>query len=265
MITKFQYGGISDIGCKRELNEDYISITELDDHTLFAVISDGAGSKATGETPMQPASIVTREMNEIVQRVYKQDKNLLLENAEVILSEAIHCANRVLGAFKIANEELYAGFGASVTCCLLHDNNTFAFAHTGNTRLYLIRVNPKDGGISVKQLTVDQTKARDLVTEGYITLEQYHTHPDRLIITGGLGVVVDPIIQTYSGKIKDLDFLLMTTDGIHYAVRPEPMAELVIRSEKSEDAVNSLVTAAKSLQYNDNMSAIVVFNGETSA
>ena len=86
-----------------------------------------------------------------------------------------------------------------------------------------------------------------------------------MIITGGLGVVVDPIIQTYSGKIKDLDFLLMTTDGIHYAVRPEPMAELVIRSEKSEDAVNSLVTAAKSLQYNDNMSAIVVFNGETPA
>lgn len=256
MVNKFLYGGLSDVGYKRELNEDYVSIIELDDDTIFAIIADGAGSKTT---TMQPASIVVREMNEIVKRVFEQDKELLIANAEIFLSEAILAANRVLGAFKIANEELYSGFGASVTCCLLTSDNKITFAHTGNTRLYLIRIN-KDGGLSVKQLTQDQTKGKKLVNEGLITLEQYHAHPDRLIITGGLGMAIEPMIQAYSGKIKDLDFLLLTTDGIHYAIKPEPMAEIVVRSDKCEDANKALVEAAKSLHYNDNMSSIVIFN-----
>lgn len=264
MINKLQYGGISDIGYKRKINEDYISVIELDDNTLFAVIADGMGSKATGDQPLQPASIVVREINEFVQRVFEANKSLVTDNLELILTEAIQVANRVLGAFKVANEELFAGFGTSVTCCLLQDNNTFAFAHTGNTRLYLIRVNAKDGGLSIRQITQDQTKGMDLVNEGYITMEQYHTYPDRLILTGGLGVAVDPVIQTYSGKIKDNDFILLTTDGIHYAIKPEPMAEIVLKSLKSEDAAQALVTAAKTQEYNDNMSAIVIFNAKQS-
>lgn len=256
-MDKYLYGGLSDAGYKRELNEDFVSIQELNDDTLFAVIADGAGSKASS---MQPASIVTREINACVQRLFQKDPELFLENTELLLPEIILSANQVLGAFKTANEELYGGFGVSVTCCLLFGDNRFAFAHTGNTRLYLLRVNPADGGIITKQITQDQTKAKKLLHEGYITAEQYHTHPDRLIITGGLGYITDPVIQTYSGKIKPLDFILLTTDGIHYAIRPEPMAEIVIRSNTCEDATKALVEAAKSLHYNDNMSSIVIFN-----
>lgn len=256
MISKFLYGGLSDVGYKRELNEDYLSIIELDDDTLFAIIADGAGSKTT---TMQPASIVCHEINQIIKRIFEQDKETFLTNGELILNEAVLAANRVLGAFKIANEELYSGFGASVTCCLLTSDNQIIFTHSGNTRLYIIRVN-KDGGLSIKQLTQDQTKGNQLVHEGLLTLDQYHAHPDRLVITGGLGMAVEPVLQSYTGKIRDNDFLLMTTDGIHYAIRPEPMAEIVVRSEKCEDAVKALVDASKSLRYNDNMSAVVIFN-----
>ncbi len=256
---RYLYGGYSDVGYKRELNEDFMNVTELGNDCLFAVIADGAGSKASS---LQPAAIATREVDNVIKRVYAKDKEALLKYPTLFMYEAMLSANQTIGAFKLGNEELFAGFASSLTCCLLYDNDKMAFAHTGNTRLYLIRVNPKDNIPNIRQLTVDQTKAHKMLNEGAITLEEYHTHPDRLIITGGLGVVSEPLIQTFEAKIKPLDFLLMTTDGIHYAIKPEPLAEIVIRSETCDNAVKALIEGAMSLKYNDNMSAIVLFNTE---
>ena len=36
-MNNYFYGGFSDIGYKREINEDYLSAIELDDSTLFAI------------------------------------------------------------------------------------------------------------------------------------------------------------------------------------------------------------------------------------
>ena len=44
-LNNYLYGGATDIGYKRETNEDYINIIELDSSTLFAALADGAGSK----------------------------------------------------------------------------------------------------------------------------------------------------------------------------------------------------------------------------
>lgn len=257
-MNNYMYGGFSDVGFMREINEDYISAIELDNTTLFAVIADGQGSKASS---MQPASIAATEMNYIIRRVFKQDKELLLENPEVFLAEAMQAANRVIGAFKSANEELYAGFGSSVTCCLMWEGGHYSFAHAGNTRLYLIKFD-KQGLPKMIQLTKDHTKARKLYDDGIITLEQYHTHPDRLVLNSGLGEWVNIEIQTYTDVMKPQDFILMTTDGIHYAVTPNPIMEFVVRSESCEDAAHVLIDAAKSQKYVDNMSALIIWRAQ---
>lgn len=254
-MDNYLYGGFSSVGYSRELNEDYISATELDDNTLFVLIADGAGSKTSS---IQPASIVGCEIEEIIKREFAYNKQLLLENAELFLKEAMLSANRVLGAFKRANEELYSGFGASVSCCLLWENRNFCYAHTGNTRIYLIR-RKKDGVAFINQLTVDQTKARSLLDRGLITPEQYHTHPDNLSITGGLGIALEPEIYTYTDELKSHDFLLMTTDGIHYAIKPEPMSDIVILSGSCNEAATALIEAAKLQKYPDNMSAMIIW------
>lgn len=237
----------------REINEDYINILELDDHTVFAIIADGCGSKAS---QLQPASIVTREIIEVVQRAFKTDQALLFDYFEFILKEAFYSASKILGAFKTGNEELYAGFGACVSCVLLRDDGWFAFSHAGNTRIYLIR--QMQSGLSIRQLTKDHTKAMKLFEDGLISELDYYSHPDNLVMTSGLGIVADPVMQIFQGKIKTNDFILMTTDGIHYAVRPEPMAQLVMASENCDSAVQALVDAAKSLKYSDNMSAVLL-------
>lgn len=108
-------------------------------------------------------------------------------------------------------------------------------------------------------MTRDHTKAMYLYEQGLITMEDYYQHPDRLRMTSGVGVVADPVIQTMAGKLQEKDIVVMTTDGIHYALRPDAMEEIVLRSEWVDQAAASLVSAAKDIvKYPDNMTAAVL-------
>lgn len=255
-MKNYYYGGASDIGYRRENNEDYMNILELDDKTIFAILCDGAGSKCSS---LQPAAIAANHICETIKRIYQTSPHLFLSNTALFLQEAVISANQVLGAFRKGNEELYAGFGSGVTCCVCSENGKITFAHTGNSRIYLIRIHPKNRLPIMRQLTRDHTKAQRLLDEGHITSEQYHTHPDRLVITSCLGITSEPIIQTYTGSLKKDDILLMTTDGIHYAIIPDAMMQLVIAAENCDSAVKALIEAAKMQKYPDNMSAVVIW------
>lgn len=256
-MKNYLYGGATDVGYSRENNEDYMNVIELDDSTLFAILCDGAGSKCSS---LQPASIAANHICDSVRRTFKADPELFISHTALFLQEAILGANQVLGAFRKGNEEMYAGFGSGVTCCVCTKQGKITFAHTGNSRIYLIRIHAKDKIPSMRQLTRDHTKAQKLLDEGHITPEHYHTHPDRLVITSCLGVHSDPVIQTYTGTLKKDDILLMTTDGIHYAIIPDAIMQLVIAAENCDSAVGTLIEAAKMQKYPDNMSAIVLWN-----
>ena len=252
----YAWGMVSDDGYGREINEDAVKSIDLSEDVSLFIIADGMGSLPSG---LQPALIVINEIEQIIRRVFDSHHDALLENPDLFLREALLTANRVLGAFAIANEERYSGFGASVTCCLVYGGSRFCFAHCGDTRLYLLREHPQDKSTHISQLTRDHTKAIKLLDEGVISAEQYHTHPDRMIYTSGLGSYASPEIQIFDSRLKKRDILLMTTDGIHYAIKPDAMAEIVMSAPNCAVAVESLVQAGKMLKYIDNMSAIMVF------
>ena len=252
----YAYGGITDTGYGRDINEDAISVINYAEDISLFIIADGMGSQPSG---IQPSSIVISEIEAVVRRLFENNRDALFNDPCLFLREALFMANRILGAFIISNEERHAGFGASVTCCLLHGGNSFCFAHCGNTRLYLLREHPQDKSTQIRLLTRDHTKAIKLLDDGTITPEQYHTHPDRTTLTSGLGGYAFPEIQVFDSKLKQRDVLLMTTKGIHFSIRPEPMAEIIMASPNCESAVASLVQAGKMEKYVDNMSAIMVF------
>lgn len=249
-MSKYICGGIADIGAERENQEDFIQFKELDEDTLFCVIADGTGSK---KEHLQPAAIVAMEIIEYITDLYTEKKEAFVIDPEYFLKKAMQEAGKILGAFKMGNEELYSGYAASVTCCLLMKDERMYVGHSGNTRLYLIR-----NGM-LKQLTNDHTKAATLLNEGKIDVLTYHVHPDRLKITSGIGVVVNPEIQTFSGKMKENDLILMTTDGVHYAIQPSAIAEIVLNSTDCRSATENLIDAAKNIvKYPDNMSAMLI-------
>ena len=259
----YVYGGSSNIGYGREYNEDFIQLVELDKNNILAIIADGVGSNGQS---MQPAAIVANEITLLVKEFFSTDKDMFLSKTDTILHFILSCANRVLGGFKMGSDELYGGYASAVTCCLLDENQKMTFAHSGNTRLYLLRDNnKKDVPPALRQLTKDHTDAMRLVDIGEINIEEYHTHPGRMNLYSGMGVVTNPVIQTFSMPLKNNDILLLTTDGVHCAVRPDVMAQFILESDSCEAASQTLITGAQTVKYVDNMSTIIIWNIEDEA
>ena len=249
-MNKYLCGAVADIGCERENQEDFIQFKELNDDTILCVIADGTGSMK--ERP-HPAAIVTMDIVESLTELFLEKRELFFMDTEYFIRKSMLNANKLLGAFKMGNEELYSGYAASVTCCLLTRDNRIYAGHSGNTRLYIMRE-----GV-LRQVTQDHTKASELLKEGKIDESTYYIHPDRLKMTSGLGILIDPKIQTFSGSIRANDLVLLTTDGIHYAIRPEAMAQLILEGQGCDGAARNLIEAAKTvIKYPDNMSCIVL-------
>lgn len=252
---KYIYGGKSDKGFSRTKNEDFIQGVELDEENVLCIIADGAGSH---EGELQPGQIVCNEIELMIRRLFEQDKRVFLNNVELIMKESILMANRVLGGFKMGNEERFGGFAASVSMVLADEDGYLTYAHTGNTRIYLMC--PDQAGIMrLTQLTKDQTGARKLLDEGKIDEETYYAIPERLKVYGGIGVALEPEIETGWLTLERDDIILLTTDGIHYAIRPEAMAELFINASNCQEGIEILIKAAISEQYPDNASGIAIF------
>ena len=201
------------------------------------------------------ASIVAMDIIENIKDSFGKKPDLLIKYPKFFLEKAMNDANRILGAFQMGNEELFSGYSASVTCCLFLQDRKIAIGHSGNTRLYIIR----NGKVNL--ITHDHTQAYELLQEGKIDSETYYVHDGRLKLTSGIGKIINPRIDTISGKLQEQDLVLMTTDGIHYALRPDAMSEIILNSPpEGTEATNALVNAAKNIvKYPDNMSAMLIY------
>ena len=257
---QFRYGGFSKTGFKRDVNEDFVYVKELGNDFLLTMIADGSGSNPS---TLQPAQIACRQIGEFIEHIYADGKNadMLIDNAALFLKEALLSVNHVIGAFKTANEEIYSGFSCALTCAMFGTDKNgvdrMSYAHIGNTRLYLIR-RSADGNASIRQLTKDQTIAQRLVDDGKITDEQYYFLNERNQLLCPLGRFSSPQIDTFTGKIKRDCIFMLSTDGIHYAIRPDAMAALVLENDNLDNASETLCNAAESLEYNDDYGVILV-------
>lgn len=254
MNNLYSFEGKSDVGIQKTINEDYIDSLQIDDETLLLIIADGSGSEANG---FQPAIIAGTEIKATVKRFYDNNPSLFFTYSDLILHEAFMCTNRILSVFSACDSARFSKFACSVTCCLLHKHSA-TIVSIGNCRLYMIRLfknNP-----SIHLLTTDHTQAADMVMAGLLNEEDYYNHVDRLVLTRALGISPKPQIQILKDiSVKKNDIILMTTDGIHYAIRPEAMRDIVLQSGSCIDAAGSLIEAAKMEKYADNMSVIVAY------
>lgn len=245
----YSLGANSDIGYQRKLQEDYIAFKEYG-NDILAVIADGTG---TSDNRLQPAVVVVNSIIKEITEVITEQKELFYKNKLFFLKRALLNANNLLGIMKIANEEMYYGYCASVSVCYLDKDGGLYYCHSGNTRIYIMR------GGKLNLLTEDHTVAMQRVYDGEITMQQYYITDDRLRLTSGIGLQTEPTIYEKKGRIKPNDIIVLTTDGVHYALTDDNITNIILQSENVVDAAEKLVFTAKELvKYPDNMSAFVI-------
>lgn len=229
-----EFGHLSHVGLRRELNEDtYYGDAELG----LWLVADGMGGHEFGEV----ASALARDA--VVREV----------RAGKPLKDAIRSADEdIIRQSRRRAESLPMG---TTMVALRLDDNRFELAWVGDSRAYLWR----DGQLA--QLSQDHSVVQELVAQGNLTAEQARAHPHRNVVTQALGVT-DPAhlnVATTSGELRPGMQLLLCSDGLTEEVDDRGIARtLAFEDASAQECVDTLVAAALDGGGRDNISVILV-------
>jgi protein phosphatase len=237
---------LSDTGCHREINEDYVLVVSPLDTAIcskkgiLALVADGMGGHEAGE-------VASRLAAETVKRSYYETSG----SAGVALAAAFQEANRKV--LKLARRRKnYSGMGTTCTALVLMGELAFA-AHVGDSRLYLVRRH------GIYQMTEDHTAVMDMVRRGILNTEEAQKHEDRSVLLRALGThdQLDVSVWTEPLKVMREDRFVLCTDGLHDLVHDDEILRIVESSEP-QSACAALVTLARERGGYDNVTVAIV-------
>jgi protein phosphatase len=239
MLT-VQSAGISDIGKKRESNEDRLCID--DDQGLY-VVADGMGGHRAGEIA---SSLVVKSIRDFLVAPETPAENVsragLLSPEAGRLLAGIEWSNRVVHETAATHAD-YRGMGSTVSAVYLGDETVIA-ANVGDSPIYLIR------NANIDLLSVPHTLQADFANEAFTALMGN-------ILTRAVGSK-----DTVDADICELnafkgDVLVICSDGLSTKVPPAEIMSIAT-SQPPEQACRELVDLANARGGDDNISAVVL-------
>ncbi|NOZ02346.1 MAG: Stp1/IreP family PP2C-type Ser/Thr phosphatase [Deltaproteobacteria bacterium] len=252
---KLQHAGLTDVGRKRDHNEDNLLMQPED--RLF-VVCDGMGGHASGEVASQIACDRiseffrnTRDDDEITWP-YKEDHRL--SEIENRLAVGIKWGN--LSVFEKSTSSIkFKGMGTTCVSALFSDSEC-AVAHVGDSRCYRIR----DGGI--EQITEDHSLLNDYKKLAQLSPDEIKNFPHKNIITRALGMKPSVQVDTRIDKLAPGDIYLLCCDGLSGELESEEMLGIVQNANGDlEVACSELINQANEHGGRDNITVILVRAG----
>lgn len=249
---KVLHAGLSDVGRKREHNEDsYVIVTEDD---LF-VVADGMGGHAAGEVASRIAVnaiadfIASTRRDAEITWPYEYDTNISVASNR--LKTSIRIANQKI-IDTIAQRRDLEGMGTTLVAVLLNDR-TACVAHVGDSRSYHLR------GDEISQLTGDHSWVNEQIKLGFLTKEDALRHPFRNVVTRALGSKEDVQVDLVEKPLEAGDTILLCSDGLNTMLDDETIKEVISRAGGNLDgAVKELVEKANEAGGEDNVTAVLI-------
>ncbi len=236
--------GKTDIGQKRQMNQDYIFYTDSPIGKLpnLYMVADGMGGHNAGD-------YASRIATEVITEFAKQCD---YENPITVLKYAVMYANERLIQDAKDNPEL-AGMGTTVVACVLADNHLYV-ANMGDSRLYLITSD------TIRQITLDHSLVEELIRSGKLTRDNVRNHPEKNIITKAVGASADAIPDFFELDIEQGDNILLCSDGLSNMLEDDEIEDIIREKDSLENAVMRLIERANYYGGRDNISVVLIGN-----
>ena len=218
----------SDVGLRRELNEDAFVATDR----LWAVadgVGGGPGGAVAARLAIDAIARGARTADELEQRAQEAAAD-------------VHAAG-------IADAQL-TGMATTLTAALMTDHG-LAIVHAGDSRLYRLR------GSRLEQLTEDHAFVDQLVRNGLISAERAATHPLRNLLTRALGRDPDVDYQRLLVPIEPGDVFVVCSDGLTKMVGDQAIATILMATPTLDAATAELVRAANAAGGTDNVTVVL--------
>lgn len=238
---QFNYGFATDVGLKRQKNQD--SGAAYPDLGLY-IIADGMGGHKGGE-------IASAMAVDIIPEVVRASPT---PSARELLDRALTSANQSI--FDYAQKDpTFQGMGTTTTALYFHDQ-ALSIGHVGDSRCYYLRSN------AIWQITRDHSLVQEKLRAGLISREELRTDRMKNVITRSVGFEPHVLVDVYEMAVYEGDVFLACSDGLSGLIEEAQILEIV-RKEFYEGGdiqktVDSLVKAANDRGGDDNITVLMV-------
>lgn len=233
---------ITDVGKRRELNEDYIYTSDkmIGNLSNLFIVADGMGGHNAGDY----ASRYTVE--KVIETVEELENE---RDIEEIMQEAIYRANAYIYE-KARTDIKLSGMGTTLVIASIK-NQEVLVANIGDSRMYVINKN-------IMQITKDHSLVEEMVTMGGLDKEAARNHPDKNIITRAIGVKEFVLADFFEVKLEKEDKILLCTDGLTNMLDDDEIHRIVQSNEDVETAAKALIAAANEKGGRDNIAVVLI-------
>ena len=251
-MAKFRSAARTDVGMKREHNEDSFLVNE--DLGLY-VVCDGMGGHAGGETASRLAvQTIEKELISAKLRVddpFSASAQAALPESPLAgaLREAVEGACAAVFRTSRANPEL-AGMGTTCISLLVRADHAIV-GHVGDSRAYLVR----DG--QVWQLSEDHSLVNEQVRAGLLTDEEAKHSRLKNIITRSVGFEEDVLVDVIGVETRAGDRFLLCSDGLSNLIDNDEIRDALARTDVGK-VPEMLIQLANSRGGDDNITVIAV-------
>lgn len=231
----------TDIGRKRQLNQDFIYLSEVPVGNLpnVFIVADGMGGHNAGDFASRYA----------VETVVEEIEISFEKNPVKILGRAIERANTLIR--KRAQEDIScSGMGTTmvIATCI---GRYLEVANVGDSRLYI--VNDR-----IRQITKDHSLVEEMIRMGGIDRASARNHPDKNIITRAIGARDHVEADFFNLELQMGDMVLLCSDGLTNMMDDETIHRILKGGGSLKDRVEELVRVANQNGGKDNISVIVI-------
>jgi protein phosphatase len=246
--------GISDVGLKREGNED--SFSTKDSLGLY-IVADGMGGHLAGEVASRVAvEMINKSFGRWIEEETSEDQ--LFGNPDRSLTKR---GNYILGSIRLANrvvyemaveQEPYHGMGTTAVVLVVTPTLIIA-ANVGDSRIYMLR----DGNI--ERLSKDHSIVAEQVEMGMMTEEEAETSPLRHVLTRNLGSAENVEPDIFEIEPSNNDRFILCSDGLTDLVSDKEIREMIQNEENPEKLCRKFIEMALKRGGHDNTTVVSVF------
>ncbi|MDD3323129.1 MAG: protein phosphatase 2C domain-containing protein [Paludibacter sp.] len=251
----FQNCAKTDTGILRTENQDSFGVCQ-DENFFF--VCDGMGGGVAGDFASKYAvnvilSSFLKLSNEECFSIVGEEFALFNENI-IRPVASIKLANKALNNLTIRYPKL-AGMGTTFTgvwfereTALLHIYNV------GDSRVYRVR----NG--SIKLLTEDHSKIKELIDNGKMTEEEAKTAEIQSMITRALGIMPTVKVDYKAEIVKPGDIYVLCTDGLNGEISDFTINDIIsLHKPNIESISDELILAANNAGGRDNTTVVTLY------
>jgi len=237
---RLKVSGLTDVGLKRENNQDNFIV---DEELGVFILADGMGGHQGGEVASQ---IAVETIQQVIRRSFENERGSnpydLLQRAYAEACQNIYD--------RAETDSKLKGMGTTAVTVLVRNKSVYV-ANVGDSRCYLIH--PP----YIWQMTEDHSLLNEQIRAGVIKPEQASLFVARNVITRSVGFEEMVTADVIEREVMSGDYVLLCSDGLSGLVSDKRICDVCLTLPFS-DVAPRLVEEAKRNGGDDNITVIFI-------